>query len=46
MSIILVQYHLRIDDHIGEVKNDFNIKYMDLLVLVIENSRMKNNLRI
>ena len=46
MSIILVIYHLRIDDPIGEVKNDFNIKYMDLLVLVIENSRMKNNLRI
>ncbi|MBB5218743.1 hypothetical protein HNP77_001112 [Treponema rectale] len=46
MSIILVIYHLSIDDSIGEIKNDFNIKYIDLLVLVIENSRMKNNLRI
>lgn len=32
MSIILVIYHFGIDDPIGEVKNDFDIKYMDLLI--------------
>lgn len=32
MSIILVIYHLRIENPIGEVKNDFDIKYMNLLI--------------
>lgn len=45
MSIILVIYHLSIDDPIDKVKNDFNIKYMDLLVLVIVNSRLKKKFK-